>query len=103
MIFSGMTPPVLAAMALVGVFAIFHGHAHGTEMPVERFRDRSMAWVYGRNGDCCTASASRSALRCWFDEAPRRRVMQTCGVAIGLIGAGLTIVWLIGCATQHRN
>jgi urease accessory protein len=25
--------PVYAAMALVGVFAIFHGHAHGTEMP----------------------------------------------------------------------
>ena len=35
MIFSGMAPPVLAAMALVGIFAIFHGHAHGTEMPVD--------------------------------------------------------------------
>jgi urease accessory protein len=27
--------PVAAAMALVGVFAIFHGHAHGEEMPVD--------------------------------------------------------------------
>jgi urease accessory protein len=27
--------PVAAAMALVGVFAIFHGHAHGSEMPVD--------------------------------------------------------------------
>lgn len=27
--------PVAAAMALVGLFAIFHGHAHGTEMPVD--------------------------------------------------------------------
>ena len=27
--------PVVAAMALVGVFAIFHGHAHGAEMPVD--------------------------------------------------------------------
>jgi urease accessory protein len=26
--------PVAGAMALVGLFAIFHGHAHGTEMPV---------------------------------------------------------------------
>ena len=26
--------PVAAAMALVGVFAIFHGHAHGEEMPL---------------------------------------------------------------------
>jgi urease accessory protein len=27
--------PVAAAMALVGVFAIFHGHAHGAEMPLD--------------------------------------------------------------------
>jgi urease accessory protein len=27
--------PVAAAMALVGVFAVFHGHAHGTEMPAD--------------------------------------------------------------------
>jgi urease accessory protein len=25
--------PTLAAIALVGLFAIFHGHAHGAEMP----------------------------------------------------------------------
>ncbi|MGE0213876.1 MAG: HupE/UreJ family protein [Parvibaculaceae bacterium] len=27
--------PVAAAMALVGFFAVFHGHAHGAEMPVD--------------------------------------------------------------------
>jgi urease accessory protein len=27
--------PVAAAMALVGLFAIFHGHAHGAEMPLD--------------------------------------------------------------------
>ena len=27
--------PLLAAMALVGLFAIFHGYAHGAEMPVD--------------------------------------------------------------------
>jgi len=27
--------PVTAASALVGLFAIFHGHAHGSEMPVD--------------------------------------------------------------------
>jgi urease accessory protein len=26
-------PPLPAALALVGIFAIFHGHAHGTELP----------------------------------------------------------------------
>ncbi|MDB5561879.1 MAG: urease accessory protein [Hyphomicrobiales bacterium] len=29
----GRSMPVAAAMALVGTFAIFHGHAHGAEMP----------------------------------------------------------------------
>lgn len=31
----GKPVPVAAASALVGVFAIFHGHAHGAEMPVD--------------------------------------------------------------------
>jgi len=30
---AGYKVPVAAAMALVGVFAVFHGHAHGAEMP----------------------------------------------------------------------
>jgi len=29
----GIKTPVAVAMGLVGLFAIFHGHAHGTEMP----------------------------------------------------------------------
>jgi urease accessory protein len=29
----GRKMPVSAAMALVGAFAVFHGHAHGSEMP----------------------------------------------------------------------
>lgn len=27
--------PVAAAMSLVGIFAVFHGHAHGAEMPAD--------------------------------------------------------------------
>jgi urease accessory protein len=30
----GKPMPVAAAMSLVGVFAVFHGQAHGAEMPV---------------------------------------------------------------------
>ena len=26
-------PPLMAAAAIVGLFAVFHGHAHGTELP----------------------------------------------------------------------
>ena len=31
----GRAIPVAGAMALVGFFALFHGHAHGTEMPAD--------------------------------------------------------------------
>lgn len=27
--------PVVGVMALVGIFAVFHGHAHGSEMPID--------------------------------------------------------------------
>ncbi|MCR4376685.1 MAG: HupE/UreJ family protein [Rhodospirillales bacterium] len=31
----GRAMPMPLAMAMVGLFAVFHGHAHGTEMPVD--------------------------------------------------------------------
>jgi urease accessory protein len=31
----GVKVPVAVAMGLVGLFAIFHGHAHGSEMPMD--------------------------------------------------------------------
>lgn len=31
----GKPMPVAVAMALVGIFAVFHGHAHGAEMPAD--------------------------------------------------------------------
>lgn len=33
MVLLGARPPLWVAAVLVGVFAIFHGHAHGTELP----------------------------------------------------------------------
>jgi urease accessory protein len=33
MVATGARPPLWAAAVLVGVFAIFHGHAHGAELP----------------------------------------------------------------------
>lgn len=42
--------PTLAAMALVGFFAIFHGHAHGAEMP-----ENASGLAYGVGFVCATA------------------------------------------------
>jgi urease accessory protein len=33
MIFGELRPPLAAAAVIVAIFAIFHGHAHGTELP----------------------------------------------------------------------
>ena len=33
MVTFGVKPPLWVAGVLVGIFAIFHGHAHGTELP----------------------------------------------------------------------
>ena len=32
-VFAEARPPLAVAAILVGIFAIFHGHAHGTELP----------------------------------------------------------------------
>ena len=33
MVFAEQRPPLWLAVVIVGVFAVFHGHAHGTELP----------------------------------------------------------------------
>ena len=90
-IFLRIAPPVVAAMALVGLFAVFHGHAHGTEMPVG-----GNALAYGLGFMMATALLHGLGITLGLaigrsDEAPRRYVTQACGVAIALVGAALTI------------
>ncbi len=55
------TLPIFSAMSFVGFFAIFHGHAHGTEMPT------LMQPVYYALGFICGTAA-----------------IHLCGVAVGL-------------------
>jgi urease accessory protein len=47
----GVSLPVVGAMALVGLFAIFHGHAHGAEMP-----DTASGFAYGPGFVVATAA-----------------------------------------------
>jgi urease accessory protein len=55
-------PPLPIAAAIVGMFAIFHGHAHGAELPpgVDAVA-YSIGFVV--RPDCCTSPASSSG--CW--------------------------------------
>jgi urease accessory protein len=47
-LFLPQKPPIWLAMLIVGIFALFHGHAHGTELPVvsETILD-VVAYVFG--------------------------------------------------------
>lgn len=88
---AGLAPPVFAAMALVGVFAVFHGYAHGSEMPAN-----GSALAYGVGFLASTAMLHGLGVGVGlaignFDAVAQRRAVRVCGVAIGLAGAGLML------------
>lgn len=61
--------PVVLAMLLVGVFAVFHGHAHGTEMP-----ETMAGMTYGTGFMLATA------------------LLHGAGIGLGFVAAKLTEV-----------
>jgi urease accessory protein len=83
--------PTLTAMALVGFFAIFHGYAHGAEMPAS-----ASGLSYGLAFACATAllHATGVGLGAAIDktgEVYGRRRVQIGGAAISIAGVGLLI------------
>jgi len=81
-------PPV-AAMALVGFFAIFHGYAHGAEMP-----DTASGLAYGAGFVTATAllHAFGIGLGLHIGHASRvygRRMVQIGGTAMALAGIAI--------------
>jgi urease accessory protein len=84
-----MTIPVAAAMGLVAFFAVFHGHAHGAEMP-----ETMSGLAYG--GGFIAATAALHALGIGLGlfighsgETVSRRILQVAGSAAALAGAAL--------------
>ena len=81
--------PVAAAMALVGVFAIFHGHAHGAEMPVD-----AAGFEYGLGFMLATALLHVVGIGLGlgiarFGRTYSPRVIQFGGVAMAIAGLGI--------------
>ena len=66
----GVKVPVAVAMGIVGLFAIFHGHAHGSEMPMD-----ASGVEYGLGFMLATAS------------------LHAAGIGIGFL-IGMTTKWL---------
>jgi urease accessory protein len=81
--------PVLAAIMLAGVFAIFHGHAHGAEMPSD-----VSGLAYAAGFMLATAllhgvGIAVGILAGELAESGGRRVVQASGGAMALAGIGI--------------
>jgi len=81
--------PVVAAMALVGFFAIFHGHAHGAEMP-----ESASGLAYGVGFACATALLHAIAIGFGIGierlgKQYSRTLVQAGGGAMALTGVAL--------------
>jgi urease accessory protein len=84
-----ITMPVAAAMGLVAFFAVFHGHAHGAEMP-----ETMSGLAYGAGFLAATAAlhALGIGLGLFIGRAGEmlgRRMLQVGGGAAALAGAAL--------------
>jgi urease accessory protein len=91
---SGYRMPVSVAMAVAGVFALFHGHAHGAEMP-----ESLSGLEYAAGFVLVTALLHAAGIAIGL--APRNlgpafgaRALRTTGGAIALAGAGMLIAHL---------
>ena len=85
MIAAARRPPIWIAAAIVGVFAVFHGHAHGTEMP-----NAADAIAYPFGFVAATGLLHMSGIACGLLTRWRAGtlVVRTGGAVIGLIGCG---------------
>jgi urease accessory protein len=86
--------PTAAAMALVGLFAIFHGHAHGAEMP-----ESASGLVYGVGFVLATALLHALGIVSGLGigkagTAIGRRALQTAGSAMALAGVAILAGYL---------
>jgi urease accessory protein len=80
--------PVAAAMALAGAFAIFHGHAHGAEMPADA---TGLSYAAGFLFATALLHGAGIALGVAAGRLAGWRVAQAAGGAIALAGVALLV------------
>ena len=76
-------------VSLVALFALFHGHAHGTEMP-----EFSAPWLYFAGFTIATAALHAIGVATGTALKTRPGILRAAGAAIGLAGSGLLLVAL---------
>lgn len=80
--------PLAYSSLLVAAFALFHGHAHGTEMPGE-----ASAGLYALGFAVATAALHLAGLRIglWLKGRDGMLVSRVVGAGIGLVGLGMAV------------
>ena len=81
-------PPLYAAAALVGFFAVFHGHAHGTELPPGQSGLHYSIGFVAATGCLHATGIAIGAINRW---PAGRRALRIAGGGVGL--AGLFFLW----------
>lgn len=83
MVAGAQRPPLWVAAILVGAFAVFHGHAHGTELPAKANALAYSAGFVAATGILHLAGIALSLLRRW---PPGEWIVRAGGVAISVVG-----------------
>jgi len=83
MIVFGARPPLAAAIAIVGAFALFHGHAHGAEIP-----EQASGLAYGAGFVLATALLHIAGIGLGLALARRA---EFGGVALQLVGGAMSL------------
>jgi urease accessory protein len=86
MVALGKPLPVLAAMGLVGVFAVFHGYTHGAEMPME-----AGALTYGLGFALATAMLHATGIFAGLSLRGHRAITRVAGGAVAAAGLVLAL------------
>jgi urease accessory protein len=86
---SNFDAPTAVAMALVGFFALFHGHAHGTEMP-----QTASGLEYGAGFVVATATLHVIGIGLGLavgrlGKVHGRRILRPAGAAMALVGVAI--------------
>jgi urease accessory protein len=84
-------PPTLAAMGLVGLFAVFHGYAHGAEMPADA---SGLTYAAGFLSATALLHVTGLALGTWLQRDIGSHTARIGGAAIAAAGAGLLAGWI---------
>ena len=86
--------PELAAMALVGFFAVFHGHVHGAEMPAAASGVAYAVGFVGATAMLHAVGVGVGLLVGWEGGTLSRRLVQAGGGAMALFGLAVVTGFL---------